>query len=398
MSSNTPNKTNAPGQPPKPPNQAAGDEADSAQNQANMSGGLLPNPDVKQKVPPAKSKSPKKGRKGKKGKQQQNQQANEEAEKLAQAIENNLELPQITPSTTYPNPATTTTTSTTTTVESRTLMAEAEAMVYDHEAVNIAFQLVKRVLPQAVTVQDPPRIGPYPTLGVTDQGRKLAQKRLFPKLINLEYVEVMRLMERLWAEPERDYQYLVLDLLKHATVTILRSSGHKDLFNLIRGFITSKPMRDTVDELATKHLTTLAYLEPAETWPRMDVWVNDPMPWVQRAAILHQHGMGDFTDRVRLFRFCKQHLHNPPEVADILEDAIEEALGRFAITYHTFRVPCGIEYVVGFITTNLTSMSPGLKKRLLELKAKLEPMIPQRNAAAISEGATVESAEGVGEP
>ncbi|KAL8571983.1 hypothetical protein ACOMHN_057666 [Nucella lapillus] len=315
---------------------------------------LLPNPDVRLKL----SKPSKRSRRAKKAGRQAAE--DEEAEKLALAIQGNETLPGHAAPLDFD------------TSGLELVPRDRSAHKCDMSIVRHAVALCKEVYPQWASIKHPRPVFGHPTLGLTAEDRRLANKKLFPMLIHMEYLEAVDTMRQLWLEPEREYQHLVMDLLKHTTVTILRSSAQDHLFNLLKLCVGTKPQRDTVDELATKHLTTLAYLEPAETWPHMDVWVSDPDPWVKRAAILHQHGLGDFTDRVRLFKYCQQHLNPSPQEAPILEDAIHEALRRCALTYHVMDKPSGAEFVLGFIKINLAKTSQTLGNLLQSLKNTLE--------------------------
>lgn len=106
------------------------------------------------------------------------------------------------------------------------------------------------------------------------------------------------LARALWAQPERELQYVACDLLRrHVAVA---SAGFIDV---VHDLVTTKAWWDTVDDLAAHTAGPLVRAHP-ELVATMDRWVDSEDMWVARTAILHQLAYKEATDPDRLFRYC----------------------------------------------------------------------------------------------
>ena len=134
---------------------------------------------------------------------------------------------------------------------------------------------------------DPGRAGPmsaymrgqFPFLGVQAGPRRAATRaalRARGQIPDWPWVHA------LWAQPEREFQYVAADHLARARLSAA------DLPQL-RRIITTKSWWDTVDMLAKP----IGRAAAPET---MREWAVEENPWIRRVAILHQLGRRESTD------------------------------------------------------------------------------------------------------
>lgn len=106
----------------------------------------------------------------------------------------------------------------------------------------------------------------------------------------------------LWSCPEREYQYVAVDLLGRHVRRLAPTHLHA-LFRLVQ----AKPWWDTVDALASTvigKVVLYAREENPEIQVEMDKALRSSNLWVRRVAILHQLGWRDQTDSKRLFKYA----------------------------------------------------------------------------------------------
>ncbi len=106
--------------------------------------------------------------------------------------------------------------------------------------------------------------------------------------------------DALWAEPEREFQYVGVDLLRRWCGRL----GPGDLHRVER-LIRTKSWWDTVDALAAHVVGGLVSGHP-ELATTMDRWIADADRWIARAAILHQLQYHSDTDADRLFAYVDE--------------------------------------------------------------------------------------------
>lgn len=116
-------------------------------------------------------------------------------------------------------------------------------------------------------------------LGVSATKRREAVRPLLRELRGAVHYE---LVEELWAQPEREFQYVACDHLSTAPV---RESD----VDVLYGLIVRKSWWDSVDALVKT-------IGRAATPAQMRHWAGDENVWVRRAAILHQLGRKEETD------------------------------------------------------------------------------------------------------
>lgn len=140
----------------------------------------------------------------------------------------------------------------------------------------------------------------FPFLGVRATPRRQALKGLAP-LKAWSTQEVLALAQALWAQPEREFQYVAVDVLARQH----RQLGLHDLAAL-QQWVMHKSWWDTVDGLAGVVGDILGRELPrggAEPHP-MDAWLAHANLWVRRVAMLHQLGWREQVDEARLWRYA----------------------------------------------------------------------------------------------
>ncbi|MCW3462662.1 DNA alkylation repair protein [Chitinophaga nivalis] len=138
-------------------------------------------------------------------------------------------------------------------------------------------------------------------LGIATPVRRQLNKEL-KALHGLPPIEQMpALIKALWALPEREYHHAAIDFmqLSHKQWT----DAHIHLFEYM---ITHQSWWDTVDGivscLAGPWLKRFASHQPGIT----DRWINSENIWLQRSALIFQHGYKQDTDEQLLYRYILQ--------------------------------------------------------------------------------------------
>ncbi len=99
------------------------------------------------------------------------------------------------------------------------------------------------------------------------------------------------LVARLWALPEREFQYLAVDYL-----TALSGGLAKEDIGLLAGLIADKSWWDTVDALAANVAGPLCARHPGLVASHMLPWAAGENIWLARTAILFQLKYKERTD------------------------------------------------------------------------------------------------------
>jgi 3-methyladenine DNA glycosylase AlkD len=137
-------------------------------------------------------------------------------------------------------------------------------------------------------------------LGIRATPRRQALRGL-PKLTAWTAPDLLALADKLWDLPEREFQYVAVDLLaKHH-----RQLNPDNLPHLLE-LVQRKPWWDTVDGLAGVVGDILLRARPGQpdVQRAMDAWLRHPSLWVRRVAMLHQLGWKAHTDERRLLNYA----------------------------------------------------------------------------------------------
>ena len=156
-------------------------------------------------------------------------------------------------------------------------------------------------------------------LGIRAAPRRQALRGL-PRLNIWTAHDLLVLADKLWAAPEREFQYVAVDLLSKYH----RQLGMDSVAQLLE-LVQRKSWWDTVDALAgvVGDIVLRARATDAHAQRAMDECLVHPHLWVRRIAMLHQLGWKAQTDQERLFRYA---LALAPETDFFIRKAIGWAL------------------------------------------------------------------------
>jgi 3-methyladenine DNA glycosylase AlkD len=136
--------------------------------------------------------------------------------------------------------------------------------------------------------------------------------------------ELIESASKLWALPQREYQYIALDLL----------GRHRNAFDMrhVENLLSLAQQRswwDTVDALADiiGDIVRAARIKGPKVQRAMDAALRHDDKWVRRIAMLHQLGWRGETDTTRLFDYA---LELAPETDFFIRKAIGWALRDYA--------------------------------------------------------------------
>ncbi|MBJ7308757.1 DNA alkylation repair protein [Rugamonas sp. CCM 8940] len=159
--------------------------------------------------------------------------------------------------------------------------------------------------------------GQFDFLGVATPQRRAAVKPILKSLKGVGAAALLRRANELWELPEREYQYVAIDLLAMHWKE-LETRHVADLIQLAQ----KKSWWDSVDGLASLVGDVLRGKHEG-----MDDCVRHPNMWVRRIALLHQLGWRQQLDQQRLFAYC---LMLAPEKEFFIQKAIGWALRDYA--------------------------------------------------------------------
>jgi 3-methyladenine DNA glycosylase AlkD len=147
----------------------------------------------------------------------------------------------------------------------------------------------------------------------------------------------------LWGLPEREYQYVALDLLAKYQKKLTAES-----LPLLRKLIVTHSWWDSVDGVIGCALSSLTLRLP-ELRAEMDIWSRDDNFWLRRAAILHQLKHYRATDSERLFAYCRANAVDP-------EFFIRKAIG-WALRTYAYTDPLAVRTFVESNKAQLSGLS-----------------------------------------
>lgn len=153
--------------------------------------------------------------------------------------------------------------------------------------VDMALSLIEHIRSTLTDAADPARAEPmaaymrhrFDFLGVPTPARRAATREV---LRGRRHAPDWELVTACWVQPEREFQYVACDHLKHVPLT------GEDVPRL-KQLVATKSWWDTVDALAKP-------VGRAAEAATMRAWARDDNLWVRRVAILHQLGRRGDTD------------------------------------------------------------------------------------------------------
>lgn len=196
--------------------------------------------------------------------------------------------------------------------------AVAEARAFAQEALRRAADPDKAAGMQAYMRTD------MPFYGVQKPGRVEILRELVARFPVPDRESYQKLVLGLWDLPHREEKYLALGVARRFREHVTPLS-----LPLYRNLIVEGAWWDFVDEIATKLIRRLVVEQPGQTWPVVDLWIDDEDMWLRRSAILCQIGAKEDTDTDRLFGFCERRAF---EGEFFIRKAIGWALREYAKT------------------------------------------------------------------
>lgn len=136
-------------------------------------------------------------------------------------------------------------------------------------------------------------------LGIKTPLRRELAKDLMGQSKNLSEQELIELCRELWAQREREFQYVACDLLAKNAKLLSPGYVKRDA----PWFIENKSWWDTVDSVR-KSIEVVVSANP-ELKSEMEKWIISNNIWMVRSALIHQLTLGSKTDAKLLFKFCE---------------------------------------------------------------------------------------------
>lgn len=168
-------------------------------------------------------------------------------------------------------------------------------------------------------------------LGIATPARRAATRQLIRVAGQASAGDLIAAAAVLWAQPEREFQYVASDLLARH----VRQLGLAQVPSLLE-LVRARAWWDSVDALAGVLGDVLRSARAANPAAQqcMDEAVRDADFWVRRVAMLHQLGWRAATDLTRLFAYAE---YLAPEREFFIRKAIGWAL-RDAARHHPVAV------------------------------------------------------------
>jgi 3-methyladenine DNA glycosylase AlkD len=142
-------------------------------------------------------------------------------------------------------------------------------------------------------------------LGIKTPLRRELSKTLVSQSRVLSERDLVLLCKELWAQPEREFQYVACDLLAKNASRL----SPEYLKREAPWFIKNKSWWDTVDSVR-KSIEIVVSNKP-ELKSEMEKWVVSKNIWIVRSALIHQLTLGPRTDETLLFKFCQIQATEP---------------------------------------------------------------------------------------
>ena len=136
-------------------------------------------------------------------------------------------------------------------------------------------------------------------LGIKTPLRRELGKDLVNASKELSEKEIISLCKELWAQPEREFQYIACDILAKNAKRLSPGYVKRDA----KWFITNKSWWDTVDSIRTSVEVVVAANPELEA--TMFEWIKSKNIWLVRSALIHQLTLRTKTNSTRLFALCE---------------------------------------------------------------------------------------------
>ena len=215
-----------------------------------------------------------------------------------------------------------------------------------------AREFSQAVVAALAPVADPALRGPmraymkdqFDYLGIQTPARRAAVAGLIRGQKDAEAPGLLRCARVLWAMPEREYQYVAVDLLARHVEKL--APAH---LPALLALVQKKSWWDTVDALAgvIGQVMKRACTNDRAAQGAMDQALASPNLWVRRIAIIHQLGWRNQTDSERLFAYAASCAHEK-------DFFIRKAIG-WALRDYARHAPAEVRR---FLRANRSQLSP----------------------------------------
>ena len=145
----------------------------------------------------------------------------------------------------------------------------------------------------------------FPFLGIKKPKREVLVKPMIADLVKSDGKYYQEHVMELWELPEREYQYVAIDLLWK-----VRKHWSEEHVTFCEGLVISKSWWDTVDFLAVCALGSYLMDKPDVLQEKVYEWTASPNMWLNRTAILVQLKYKEMTDTNLLLHAIEVHMHS----------------------------------------------------------------------------------------
>lgn len=144
--------------------------------------------------------------------------------------------------------------------------------------------------------------GRFPFIGIKKPKRTALSKNWIGEASQLPWPKVDLLVRDLWALPEREYQYVALELMKK-----MQRKAAREAIELYTFCIVEKSWWDTVDLIASNMIGTHFRRFPEDRAELVEKWRNGDNMWLVRTCLLFQLKYKEETDVNLLASLIRQH-------------------------------------------------------------------------------------------
>ncbi len=145
----------------------------------------------------------------------------------------------------------------------------------------------------------------YDFFGVKSPARKNLQKELKIHWKKLDNPLLFSYAEALWQLPQRELQYMALDVLETRS-----KKWDKTYLNRIEQLILTKSWWDTVDALASNIAGAVFFKNPEIRMTWVERWNNSDNMWLNRSALIHQLRYKEDVNMELLFTLVESHINS----------------------------------------------------------------------------------------
>jgi 3-methyladenine DNA glycosylase AlkD len=136
-------------------------------------------------------------------------------------------------------------------------------------------------------------------LGIRTPLRRELSNELIKQTKSFSEKELVTFCKELWAQPEREFQYVACDILAKNAKRLSPEYVKRDA----KWFITNKSWWDSVDSIRTSVVVVVAANPELEA--TMFEWIKSKNIWLVRSALIHQLTLRTKTNSTRLFALCE---------------------------------------------------------------------------------------------